>query len=99
MRRHTVWCMTKISTFPDLEQEVAELAAEVAPRRFALCWIDAEQDDGGVVCWGLQLLDGHAMVWAESGGWCGRFEDAEAARRVFSRARRVPLVWLDAPEA
>lgn len=91
--------MTKISTFTDLEKEAAEIAAEYAPRRFALCWIDSEQDDGGVLCWGLQLPDGPALVVRDSGGWSGRFRDAETARRVFSRTRRtVTLVWLDAPE-
>lgn len=90
--------MTRISTFTALEQEVAELAAEEAPRRFALCWVDAEQDDGGVLCWGLQLRRGDAMVYRDSGGWFGQFEDAETARRVFSRTRTVTLVWLDAPD-
>ncbi|WP_460351569.1 hypothetical protein [Actinoallomurus acanthiterrae] len=98
MSKDRVWCMTKISTFTDLEQEAAELAAEYAPRPFALCWIDADQDDGGVLCWGLQLRDGHALVCAESGDWRGRFDDAETARRVLSRTRTVTLVWLDAPE-
>ena len=87
--------MTKISAFTSLEQEAAELAAEYAPRRFALCWIDAEQDDGGVLCWGLQLRSGDALVYRESGGWFGQFDDAEAAQRLFSRTRTVTLVWLD----
>ncbi|MCO6011648.1 hypothetical protein NE236_42535 [Actinoallomurus purpureus] len=89
--------MTTISPFTDLEKEAAELAAEYAPRRFALCWVDPEQDDGGVLYWGLQLRDGHAMVCRESKGWLGEFENAEAARRVFSRTRTVTLVWLDPP--
>ncbi|GAA4616859.1 hypothetical protein GCM10023195_75070 [Actinoallomurus liliacearum] len=90
--------MTKISTSTGLEQEVAELATEEAPRRFALCWVDAEQDDGGVLCWGIQLRHGDALVCRGSGGWFGQFEDAETARRVFARTRTVTLVWIDAPE-
>jgi hypothetical protein len=89
--------MTEISTRSELEAEVAELAAEHAPRRFALCWADAEEDDGGVRSWGLQFRDGGAVVCAASGGSFGTFEDAEAARRLFSRVGPVTLVWLDPP--
>lgn len=90
--------MTKISTFTDLQQEVAELVAEEAPRRFAICWIDTEEDDGGVLCWGLEFRRGGALVHRDGGGWSGRFESAEVARRMLSRARTVTLVWLDAPD-
>ncbi|MCO5967322.1 hypothetical protein [Actinoallomurus soli] len=90
--------MTKISTFTDLQQEVAELVAEEAPRRFAICWIDVEEDDGGVLCWGLQFRGGDALVHRDDGGWFGRFESAEVARRMLSRTGTVTLVWLDGPD-
>ncbi len=76
---------------------MAELAAEEAPRRFALCWADAEEDDGGALYWGLRFRDGGAVVCAASGGSFGTFGDAEAARRLFSRVEPVTLVWLDPP--
>lgn len=89
--------MTEISTLAGLEREAAELAAEEAPRRFALCWIDAEEADGGILYWGLAFRDHHAVVCGDSGRSFGIFPSAEAARRRFSRARTVTLVWLDAP--
>jgi hypothetical protein len=88
--------MTRISTFTALQQEVAELAAEEAPRRFAICWVDVEEDDGGVLCWGLQFRDGEALVHHDDGAWSGRFESAEVARRMLARTRTVTLVWIDA---
>lgn len=89
--------MTTNAAFTDLEKESAELAAEEAPRRFALCWIDAEHDDGGILYWGLEFRDGDALVCRDSGRSFGMFESAEAARRRFSRTRTVTLIWLDAP--
>lgn len=89
--------MTEISTLAGLEREAAELAAEQAPRRFALCWIDVDEEDGGVLYWGLEFRDGDAVVCGDSGRSFGIFQGAEAARRRFSRARTVTLVWLDGP--
>lgn len=89
--------MTEISTLAGLEREAAELAAEEAPRRFALCWIDADEEDGGILYWGLEFRDGDAVVCGGSGRSFGIFQGAEAARRRFSRVRTVTLVWLDGP--
>jgi hypothetical protein len=91
--------MTTISPMTALEAEVAELATEYAPRRFALCWVDAEQDDGGILYWGLQFRDGGATLIDDSGRRLGDFESAESARRLFSRTGAVTLVWLDPPDA
>jgi hypothetical protein len=44
-------------TEESLLAEMADLSAEEAPRRFALCTVDVEEDDGAVLGWGLALAD------------------------------------------
>ena len=87
--------MTTISTPHDLREEATALVFECAPRRFALCWIGYEEDDGGILAWGLQFGTDHAVTCGESGGGLGRFASAEDARRLYARAREVLLVWID----
>jgi hypothetical protein len=80
-----------------LREEMAELVAEFAPRRFSLCWIDDEEDDGGVVYWGLQLPSEVTVVTRESGDGLGVFSSAEAAQRLLARRHPLELIWLDPP--
>ncbi|TDC47811.1 hypothetical protein E1281_25685 [Actinomadura sp. KC345] len=88
--------MNDISAAELLRIEVTELAAELAPRRFALCWIDAEEDDGGVLGWGFQIDDDLAVVCGTSdGGVLARCSSAEQAGRLLSRSQEVTVVWLD----
>ncbi|MEU5990160.1 hypothetical protein ABZ806_14415 [Spirillospora sp. NPDC047418] len=85
-----------ISALEALRAEVAELAAEHAPRLFALCWTDAEADDGGILGWGLEVREGHVIVCGDSGSRIlGRCSSADQARRSFGRSRSVEVVWLD----
>jgi hypothetical protein len=88
--------MNNVSAAGVLRTEVIELAAEQAPRRFALGWIDTEADDGGILAWGLQTGEDESVVFSASGARVlGRFSSAEQARRLFSRSGEVVLVWLD----
>lgn len=88
--------MNSISALEALRAEVAELAAEHAPRLFALCWIDAEADDGGILGWGLEVHEGHVIVCGGSGSRIlGRCSSADQARKLFGRSRSVEVVWLD----
>ena len=80
-----------------LRAEAAELAAEYAPRRFALCWLDVEEDDGGILLWGLELASDRVIVMGEDGYALGVFSSAEAARTRFAHARDLVLIWLDEP--
>lgn len=81
-----------------LHDELAELAAECAPRRFALCWLDAEDQDGGVLAWGLAFPNGAAVAIGDGGDpVVGRFVSAESACRFLGRGEDAVLVWLDAP--
>jgi hypothetical protein len=82
-----------------LRDEVAELAAEYAPRRFALCWLDPDEDDGGICLWGLELSPDRALVVGEDGHPFGVFSSAEAACRRFGRGGELVLIWLDDPGA
>lgn len=82
-----------------LYTEMAELVHEFAPRRFSLCWIDAEEDDGEVIYWGLQLPDGITVLTGESGHGLGVFSSAEAAQRLLGRRHPLELIWIDSPLA
>jgi hypothetical protein len=82
-----------------LLKELAELAAESAPRRFALCLLDADHDDGVVLGWGL-ALDDQAIAYVPADGrrppslLC-----AGSLARLPKLVRRdgdVRLVWIDA---
>ncbi|GAA1820464.1 hypothetical protein [Actinomadura chokoriensis] len=88
--------MNSISALEALRAEVSELAAEHAPRLFALCWLDAAADDGGILGWGLAVHEGHVIACGGSGGRIlGRCSSADQARRLFGRSRSVEVVWLD----
>lgn len=77
--------------------ELAELAAETAPRRFALCALDVRGDDGAVIGWGL-AFDAEVIAYLSCGGRAGsvvRARTAIMARRLVARLGDVRLIWLD----
>jgi hypothetical protein len=87
-------------THSALRDELGELVIECAPRRFAVCWLDPVEDDGGVLAWGLALAGGKAVVIDGDGGMRGAFRSAESARRFVGRGRGdLVLVWLDPEHA
>jgi len=96
-------CMTVandrvIRTQAALRDELAELAAEYAPRRFALCWLDAKDKDGGVLAWGLAFPSGEVAVTGDDDlRVLGVFASAERARDLLGRGGELILVWLDEP--
>ena len=75
--------------------QLAKLAAECAPRRFVLCWFDLDDEDSGILAWGLVLISGKVIVTGDDGGVFGTFASAECARDLLGRRRDLFLVWLD----
>lgn len=71
-----------------------ELAETNAPRRFALCEVDAELPDARILAWGL-ADDDEAVVVAIEESWFGRFKSAESAQQMFSRIMECRLIWID----
>ncbi|HEV7934600.1 MAG TPA: hypothetical protein VGP70_20120, partial [Actinomadura sp.] len=45
--------LTRASAAMALLAEAAQLSAELAPRRFSVCAIDVDADDGAVLAWGM----------------------------------------------
>ena len=82
-----------------LLKELTELSVESAPRRFAICLLDADRDDGVVLGWGLALED-QAVAYVPADGCrppsllCA----ASLARlpRLVRRDGDVRLIWIDA---
>jgi hypothetical protein len=91
------------SQIPPSEQgllaELRDLSAESAPRRFALCVLDVERDDGVVLGWGL--ADDHEAIAYLPREDCSTpgFLSAGSATRIPRMLRRtgdVRLIWIDA---
>ena len=80
-----------------LREELAELVAEYAPQRFALCWTDWVADDGGVAYWGLRFPGGRTVLVGDSGRDVGFFSSTDNARRIVGRRHPLELIWLDSP--
>ena len=76
---------------------LAELAADYAPARFALCAEEPVRVDGEVIAWGIDLGDRAYVYPIDSSAHflCG---SAERARSLFGRLGPVHLVWVDQPE-
>ena len=85
-------------TLAALRDELTELVTECAPRRFALCWLDPDEEDGGVLAWGLDLPSGEVVVMGDNDKLHGTFRSAESARKLLGRHRGdLVLLWLDEP--
>ncbi len=84
---------------PATEEEylavLRDISVSCAPRRFTLCEIDHELQDGWVYRWGIAFED-HAVLLRPTGRQVtGVFSSAESALRLFSRSRNLRLVWID----
>ncbi len=73
---------------------LAEYAASLAPRRFALCETLGERVDGAIFGWGTAFTGRATLHWPD-GTLAGVFASAERARALFSRLADLELVWLD----
>ncbi|HZE30823.1 MAG TPA: hypothetical protein VE198_05220 [Actinoallomurus sp.] len=82
-----------------LLKELTELSAESAPRRFAICLLDVDHDDGIVLGWGLALDDqAVAYVPADGGGPPSLLCSSSLARlpKLLRRDGDLRLIWIDA---
>ncbi|KWX02504.1 hypothetical protein LI90_3547 [Carbonactinospora thermoautotrophica] len=82
--------------------ELRDISVSCAPRRFTLCEIDRELQDGWVFGWGLAFEDNAVLFRPGDHHVTGVFQSAESALRLFSSSRNLHLVWIDpepAPEA
>jgi hypothetical protein len=78
--------------------EMAELCAEFAPRRLALCALAPELDDGAVVGWGMAFDDRVFVYLPElAGGRRGlaSFSSVERAMAHLGRYAGLRLIWID----
>lgn len=80
----------------EFAQEVRELVAQEAPQLFALVEEYGERVDGRIVGWGIAFED-HVEVLGANGGLCASLPSAERAHRLFSRSRKIRLVWTQPP--
>lgn len=76
-----------------LMSELTEMSAEFAPRRFALCEVWADEEDAGVVGWGM-AFDDEAMLYLPESGLMARLSSAQRALRLTRSADRR-VVWID----
>lgn len=60
-----------------LVAEAAELAAETAPRRFSVCALDFEAEDGAVLAWGIAFPE-RVVLCELAGRPAGTFVSADA---------------------
>jgi hypothetical protein len=85
-----------------LLKELTELSAAAAPRRFAVCLLDVDHDDGVVLGWGL-ALDDQAIAYVPADGCrppsllCA----GSLARlpKLVCRDGDARLIWIDAEPA
>jgi hypothetical protein len=84
----------------ELAAELADLAAETAPSRFAVCVVDDEQLDAAVIGWGLALTNGMLVYLPRSevsgtGRTIRTFSSVEQMRRRLCRDANIGLLWID----
>ncbi|WP_344590655.1 hypothetical protein [Actinomadura vinacea] len=75
--------------------ELTEMSVEFAPRRFALCEVWAEDEDAGVVGWGM-AFDDETLLYLPHTRVFGRSSSAQTALSRFTRGGGGRLVWIDA---
>ena len=76
----------------EFAEEVRELVAADAPQVFALVEEYGERVDGWIVAWGM-AFDDHVDVLGVNGGLHASLPSVERVHRVFSRRRKIRLVW------
>jgi hypothetical protein len=81
-------------TEDELVTELEELSAEFAPRRFTLCQVDGDWQDGQIIGWGL-AWDEEAIVYLVQARVLMTAPSAERARQRMARKADVRLVWVD----
>ncbi len=82
---------------PEFAALLEGLVADFAPRLFALVEEQGERVDGCVFAWGM-AFDDHAEVVGVDRVIRGSFGSADTAHLLFSRCRKVRLVWYN-PDA
>jgi hypothetical protein len=89
---------------PDIDRLVPLMTEHYAPRRFALCQVDRDDEgrpfDVCVIAWGLQPgHDDSVVVFGypdESGrGMHGSFQSADDALRILRGRDDIRLAWAD----
>lgn len=89
----------------EFAEEVRDLVASSVPRVFALVEERGERADGRILYWGLAFDEEDCaddeprtiVISASSHLRGGSFSSAEAAQQIFSRRRKVRLVWTSTP--
>ncbi|MBV9142148.1 MAG: hypothetical protein JO115_14745 [Pseudonocardiales bacterium] len=76
----------------EFAQEIHELVDEEAPQVFALVEEYGERVDGWIVGWGF-AFDDRVEVLGVNGRLRMTVKSVERAHRVFSRNRKIRLVW------
>ncbi|RLK55174.1 hypothetical protein [Actinokineospora cianjurensis] len=91
----------------ELRQQIAQVTAECAPRRFAVYQVQRDADgqalDFAVLGWGMEIADGFGEDYVELFGMPdhkgarlrGQFQSAESATRVLAGSRPVEVRWVD----
>ncbi|MFD6097751.1 hypothetical protein ACFVWN_03690 [Nocardiopsis flavescens] len=85
----------------ELRAEADALAAEEAPRRFAVFALDEAEQDGVILAWGQHFSDGRVVLTGDAAPVHGRFASLRTALRVCRPGgASVHVSWVDpAPEA
>lgn len=87
----------------ELPELLSKLAADCAPRRFAVCALEVDGDrlrDAEIVAWGLEyryfdeddVERTEALIDLPEGG-IARMQTADGVRRLFSKPDLVRLIW------
>ncbi|WP_017600214.1 hypothetical protein [Nocardiopsis lucentensis] len=80
----------------DLRSEADALAAEQAPRRFAVLALDYAEQDGVILAWGLCFGDGRVVLTGETAPIRGTFGSLDSALRLFRHGEDTTYVtWVD----
>lgn len=93
------------SSEEEVAEEVRDLVASSVPRVFALVEERGERADGRILYWGLAFDEEDCaddeprtiVISASSHLRGGSFSSAEAAQQIFSRRRKIRLVWTSTP--
>jgi hypothetical protein len=98
MENNTVLTSTSLSVTPEeLRAEADAMAAERAPRRFAVFALDEVEQDGVILAWGQHFDDGRVVLTGDTAPVHGRFSSLRTALRACRcGATTVHVSWVDA---